>query len=96
MAGSLQEIINYNLDLFIQCLETKDTQSEIKKELDTNLENMDISFNSLDKSPEIITTIGQIIEDKINAIPFNDSNYIPLRRSARIKNAPIISTKKKL
>ena len=96
MAGSLQEIINYNLDLFIQCLETKDTQSEIKKELDTNLENMDISFNSLDKSPEIITTIGQIIEDKINAIPFSDSNYTPLRRSARIKNAPIDATKKKL
>ena len=99
MSQSLQEIINYNLDLFIQCLETKDTPSEIKRQLDTNLENMDTKFNSLDKtdkSPEIITTIGQIIEDKIKGISFEDSNYTPLRRSARIKNAPIIATKTKL
>lgn len=98
MSDSLQEIINYNLDLFIQCLETKDP-GQIKTQLDKNLENMDTSFNSLDitdKSPEIITTIGQIIEDKIIDIPFTDSNYTPLRRSARIKNIPIIATKKKL
>jgi hypothetical protein len=99
MSQLLQEIINYNLDLFIQCLETKDNPDEIKSQLDTNLENMDTTFNSLDKtdkSPEIITTIGQIIEDKIKAIPFTDSNYTPLRRSARIKNAPIDATKSKL
>lgn len=98
MDEKLQEIINYNLNLFIECLD-KTRIPDIKSKLNTDLENMDNELNSIDKkdiSPEIITTIGQIIQDEIKDITFENTEYTPLRRSTRLKERPIIDTRTKL
>ena len=48
MDEKLQEIINHNLNLFIECLD-KTSIPDIKSKLNTDLENMDNKLNSMDK-----------------------------------------------